>query len=125
MNDRSLGSPELRANKFRAEKRVAGAEIGHKSAKSTGVMGEDEAGQPSANDFVFVESDEPTEEELATLRKVADNMPLSAFIVALVELCERFTYYGLSGPFQNYIQYHPEDTPVRGGIGAALWLFTV
>lgn len=120
MNDRSLGSPELRVNKFRVEKRVTGAEIGLMSAKSNGIVGEDEPGQPAANNFVLVESNEPTEEELATLRKVADHLPLSAFIVALVELCERFTYYGLSGPFQNYIQYHPHDTPVRGGIGAAL-----
>lgn len=125
MNDRSLGSAELQANKFQVEKGVTGAKIGLTSAKSTGIVGEDEPGQPSANNFEFVESNEPTEEELATLRKVADHLPLSAFIVALVELCERFTYYGLSGPFQNYIQYHPLDTPVRGGIGAALWLSTL
>ena len=68
----------------------------------------------------MMEEDEPTEEELATLRKVSDHLPWSAFIVAMVELCERFTYYGLSGPFQNYIQYHPHDTPISGGIGTAL-----
>lgn len=44
--------------------------------------------------------DGPTEEELGTLRKVPDNLPWSAFLVAVIELCERFTYYGLSGPFQ-------------------------
>src|SRR5271154_341958 len=38
----------------------------------------------------------PTEEELATLRKVSDSLPWSALLVALVELCERFAYYGLS-----------------------------
>lgn len=43
---------------------------------------------------------EPTEEELATLRKVAGKLPWSAFLVAIVELCERFAYYGLNGPFQ-------------------------
>lgn len=77
------------------------------------------------NDRSLGEGDEPTEEELATLRKVADHLPWSAFIVALVELCERFTYYGLSGPFQNYIQYHPDDTPVRGAIGTVFRLSTV
>ena len=50
------------------------------------------------------EGDEPTEEEKATLRHVADKLPWSAFLVAMIELCERFAYYGLSGPFQNYIQ---------------------
>ena len=47
--------------------------------------------------------DEITPEDLATLRRVPDRIPWSAFLVAVVELCERFAYYGLSGPFQNYI----------------------
>ena len=47
---------------------------------------------------------EPSEEEKHTLRKVADRLPWSAFLVCVIELCERFTYYGLSGPFQNYIE---------------------
>ncbi|KAM3587215.1 peptide transporter ptr2 [Umbelopsis sp. WA50703] len=56
---------------------------------------------------------EPTEEEWGTLREVADNIPISAFLVILIEFCERFTYYGLSGPFQNYIQYPaPLATPL-------------
>ena len=83
-------------------------------------MEEHESGQSSASNIVSLEGSEPTEEEIATLRKVADHLPLSAFIVALVELCERFTYYGLSGPFQNYIQFHPHDKPVSGGIGTTL-----
>lgn len=66
------------------------------------------------------DSDEwiPTEADKATLRKVADNLPWSTFLVAIVELCERFTYYGLSGPFQNYIsnKYHdPNGLP--GALG--------
>ena len=54
------------------------------------------------------EGDEPTEEERITLRHVPDKLPWSAFLVAVIELCERFTFYGLSGPFQNYVQrgYH-------------------
>jgi proton-dependent oligopeptide transporter, POT family len=31
--------------------------------------------------------------------------------VVVVELCERFTFYGLSPPFQNYIQNKPTDSP--------------
>ena len=46
----------------------------------------------------------PTEEEKATLRRVSDHIPLAAFTIVLVELCERFAFYGLSGVFQNYIQ---------------------
>lgn len=36
--------------------------------------------------------------------------------VIVVELCERFTYYGLSPPFQNYIQFSPTDNP-QGYLG--------
>lgn len=127
MSDRSLGPAGLFTNQFQVDKgathdmaggsRVVGAEVETLKANSTAMMEENERGQSSPRKTVYLEDDGPTEEDLATLRKVADNLPWSAFIVALVELCERFTYYGLSGPFQNYIQYHPHDTPVRGGIG--------
>ncbi|KAI9846137.1 MAG: peptide transporter ptr2 [Thelocarpon superellum] len=60
---------------------------------------------------------EPTEEERARLRKVADTLPWSAFLVAIIELCERFAYYGLSGPFQNYIQNPADDPKLPGAIG--------
>lgn len=36
----------------------------------------------------------PTEEEMKTLRRVAGKLPWLTFTVALVELCERFSYYG-------------------------------
>ncbi|KAI8084228.1 POT family-domain-containing protein [Gilbertella persicaria] len=55
---------------------------------------------------------EPTEEDWKSLREVADKIPASAYLVIVIEFCERFTYYGLSGPFQNYIQYPaPESYP--------------
>lgn len=66
-----------------------------------------------------MEGDEPTEEERSTLRRVSDTIPWSAFLVAVIELCERFTYYGLSGPFQNYIQNPYDDPRLPGAIGMA------
>lgn len=45
---------------------------------------------------------EPTDHEKATLRHIGDPFPKSAYLVAFVELCERFTYYGCQGLFQNY-----------------------
>jgi hypothetical protein len=36
----------------------------------------------------------PTEEELHTLRRVADKIPWHVYTLAFVELCERFSYYG-------------------------------
>ncbi|KTW29526.1 uncharacterized protein T551_02142 [Pneumocystis jirovecii RU7] len=52
---------------------------------------------------------EPTEEEISTLRRVSDKIPFSAYLVVAIEFCERFTYYGLSNPLQNCIQYSPTD----------------
>jgi hypothetical protein len=57
------------------------------------------------------QSEDVSEEDLATLKRVSDRIPLSAWFVVVVELCERFTFYGLSPPFQNYIQNGPNDDP--------------
>ncbi|EXJ83708.1 POT family proton-dependent oligopeptide transporter [Capronia coronata CBS 617.96] len=46
----------------------------------------------------------PTEEELKTLPRVADEIPWRVYTVAFVELCERFSYYGTQILFQNFIQ---------------------
>ncbi|KAF3176649.1 hypothetical protein TWF788_007915, partial [Orbilia oligospora] len=62
---------------------------------------------------------EPTSEEKAALRHVAENLPLSAWLVAIVELCERFSYYGCQGLFQNFIQrpYNGREGPGALGLG--------
>lgn len=36
----------------------------------------------------------PTKEELHTLRRVSDHIPIKAYTIAFVELVERFSYYG-------------------------------
>lgn len=59
----------------------------------------------------------PTEEEMKTLRKVGEPLPKAAFLVAIVELCERFTYYGASGIFQNYISRPRSGELGRGALG--------
>ena len=68
----------------------------------------------SLDAFSNPESDEgrePTEQELKDLRHVVGDIPASAWLVAVVELAERFSYYGLSAPFQNYMQNGPDDHP--------------
>ena len=59
----------------------------------------------------------PTDEEKRTLRRIGDPLPKAAFLVAIVELCERFTYYGASGIFQNYIQKPLDGSEGRGELG--------
>jgi dipeptide/tripeptide permease len=61
----------------------------------------------------------PEPDELLLLPREADSLPFSAFLVAVVELCERFAYYGLSGPFQNYIANDHND---KNGLPGALGL---
>lgn len=46
----------------------------------------------------------PTDEERDTLRRVADTVPWNAYLIAFVELCERFSYYGATVVFTNFIQ---------------------
>ncbi|KAF6760668.1 POT family-domain-containing protein [Ephemerocybe angulata] len=46
----------------------------------------------------------PTEEEKATLRRVSDSIPWNAYLIAFVELAERFSFYGSSVVFTNFIQ---------------------
>ncbi|KAJ6084615.1 hypothetical protein N7486_011415 [Penicillium sp. IBT 16267x] len=68
---------------------------------------------------VTVDGEEPNDDEKRSLRHVAENLPISAWLVAIVELCERFTYYGMSGMFQNYIQRPLDGSEGRGALGMA------
>ncbi|KAF7587923.1 hypothetical protein BBP40_006518 [Aspergillus hancockii] len=63
------------------------------------------------------DGEEPNAEEIKTLRHIAENLPLSAWLVAIVELCERFTYYGMSGLFQNYANLPLDGSQGRGALG--------
>ncbi|KAK3359123.1 POT family-domain-containing protein [Lasiosphaeria hispida] len=54
---------------------------------------------------ISTENTTPTEEELHTLRRVPDKIPWSIYTIAFVELCERFSYYGTTAVFTNFIQW--------------------
>ena len=57
----------------------------------------------------------PTEEELQTLRRVSGPILWTAYTVAFVELCERFSYYGTTVVFVNFIQ---KPLPLGSSTGA-------
>ncbi|KAG9220199.1 hypothetical protein CCMSSC00406_0007106 [Pleurotus cornucopiae] len=61
--------------------------------------------------------DFPTEEERLSLRRVADTIPWSAYMIALVELAERFSFYGSTVVFTNYIQQPLPDGSHTGAGG--------
>ncbi|KAH7395394.1 POT family-domain-containing protein [Phaeosphaeria sp. MPI-PUGE-AT-0046c] len=60
-----------------------------------------------------LEGEEPTEEDLLTLRRVSGKIPWTAFTIAFVELCERFGYYGCQVLYTNFIQ---RPLPVIDGV---------
>ncbi|EGW30914.1 uncharacterized protein SPAPADRAFT_72814 [Spathaspora passalidarum NRRL Y-27907] len=78
--------------------------------------GTEDSFQEISPDVIPDEGRAPTDLELETLRHVAEPIPLRCWLVAIVELAERFSYYGLSAPFQNYMQNTPQDSP-RGLLG--------
>lgn len=79
---------------------------------------EEDARTPDSPTGPSLNGPEPTPSELATLPRVPDKIPWGAFLVTIVELCERFAYYGLSGPFQNYMANKYNDpNGLPGAIG--------
>ncbi|KAL2867484.1 POT family-domain-containing protein [Aspergillus lucknowensis] len=65
----------------------------------------------------------PVSVEEFGLRRVPDRIPWIVLLVIIVELGERFTYFGLSGPLQNYIKnpYDPgAELPGALGRGQAV-----
>ncbi|KAK9379358.1 POT family-domain-containing protein [Kockiozyma suomiensis] len=77
-----------------------------------------DAPAPAYEDTSKFDSDDGISElDLRTLRRVSDRLPPAAWLVAIVELCERFTYYGLTGPFMNYMQNPASDSLRPGAIG--------
>lgn len=56
------------------------------------------------------QQDQPADVEHSKLRRVPDRIPWVVLLILIVELGERFTYFGLSAPIQNYIKYmKPRD----------------
>ena len=112
------------------------AEFDHAKEKDVGggILTSDEKPSPiedkHALEFEDVDADGnayPTEEELHTLRHVPYKLPIRMWLVCVIEFCERFCYYGVSGLFNNYISnpygkgvpYTNDDLPGAIGRGSA------
>lgn len=72
--------------------------------------------QEQEDDWENRHPDYPTPEEFASLRRVSGTVPWAAYTIAFVELCERFSYYGATAVFTNFIQY-PLPPGSRTGAG--------
>ncbi|KAJ8516687.1 hypothetical protein ONZ45_g6045 [Pleurotus djamor] len=55
-------------------------------------------------DSIIDGSEGVTQHDLDTLRHVADTLPPTAWLVVIVEFAERWTYYGTTNIFNNYIR---------------------
>lgn len=67
----------------------------------------------TVDDFTDVEV---SKEDLATLRRISGKITWMAFTIAFVELCERFSYYGTTIVFVNFIQQPlPEGSTTGAG----------
>jgi len=72
-------------------------------------------GEPDGSSII-VGSEGVTEHELATLRHVADRLPYTAWLVVIVEFAERWTYYGTTNIYNNYIQFPLPDGSNNGAV---------
>ncbi|KAF9463711.1 peptide transporter PTR2B [Collybia nuda] len=76
------------------------------SAHASSISNEklDYQGEPDGSSIVEG-SEGVTEHELLTLRHVADRLPYTSWLVVIVEFAERWTYYGTTNIYNNYIQF--------------------
>ena len=58
------------------------------------------------------------------LRKIPDKIPPTALNIVLVHLCERFTFYSLSGLFPNYLK-NPLPPGGNGSGAPPKWKTTI
>ncbi|KAJ7702660.1 peptide/h+ symporter protein [Mycena rosella] len=72
-----------------------------------------------SSDSVLENSDGVTQHDLATLRHVRDRVPWQAFSVAVVEFAERWTYYGTTNLYNNYIRAPLPPGSLDGSVARA------
>jgi POT family proton-dependent oligopeptide transporter len=70
-------------------------------------------------DDIIPNSEGVSNHEFATLRHVTDTLPIAAFLVVIVEFAERWTYYGTTNVFSNYIRAPLPPGSTTGAVDAA------
>ncbi|KAI0037174.1 peptide transporter PTR2A [Vararia minispora EC-137] len=72
--------------------------------------------QSGLADVVDADFVAPTEEELNTLRHVPDRVNWATYLIAFIEMAERFSFYGSTVVFVNFIQQpRPAGSPTGAG----------
>ncbi|KAF5363382.1 hypothetical protein D9756_000014 [Leucocoprinus leucothites] len=70
-------------------------------------------------DSIIEGSEGVTQKDLNTYRHVADRLPLTAWLVVIVEFAERWTYYGTTNVYNNYIRAGLPPGSTTGAVLAA------
>lgn len=70
-------------------------------------------GSSTGGDDAHLHHELPTEGELTELRRVAGPIPWTAYTVAFVELCERFSYYGTTAVCTSSLESLPSSVRER------------
>ncbi|KAI4152941.1 MAG: hypothetical protein L6R39_001722 [Caloplaca ligustica] len=93
--------------------------INEKNEKSLAIAGDDSSQSPSGRkeSVDFDDKEYPTPEEVETLRRVAGAVPWASYTIAFIELCERFSYYGTTVVFVNFIQHPLPEGSTTGASG--------
>lgn len=58
----------------------------------------------SNGEGLTVDGEEPTMEEMKTLRRISGKIPWTAWTITFIEFCERFSYYGTTAVFVNFLE---------------------
>ncbi|KAF3407214.1 Peptide transporter PTR2 [Talaromyces pinophilus] len=58
-----------------------------------------------------------TEDEIENLRHVVDSLPFIVWIALMASGAERFTFYAVTTPWQNYTQYPRDSIVIPGALG--------
>ncbi|KAI5455965.1 POT family-domain-containing protein [Mariannaea sp. PMI_226] len=74
----------------------------------------DKGARHDSHSTTEVFDDTPTEEDLRTLRRVSGKIKWSMYTIAFVELCERFSYYGSSVLYTNFVNKPLPDGSTTG-----------
>lgn len=76
-------------------------------------------GSSDGEGMLTADGEEPTMEEMKTLRRVSGKIPWTAWTITFVEFCERFSYYGTTAVFVNFLQQPRPFGSRTGAINAS------
>ncbi|OAK93463.1 PTR2-domain-containing protein [Phaeosphaeriaceae sp. SRC1lsM3a] len=95
-----------------ADVATAHASVVEKDSKGDHILDKSESLASAKGELIGPNGERyPTEEEWTALRRVYGKVDWMIYIIGVVEMCERFAYYGTTAVFVNFIQ---RELPMEG-----------